>query len=139
MSVLQCVKQTIKSQIARSRNAQDAVPQKIKRAFWVCVYLAFAFWVGVKWLRLQVLGEQVIYQGRRARVNNWANAERVSLVWDGGHEQRCEQKQIKTIYMPATFAFRFVSGFRFWAINWLAVEVDRRLYPQAFAESEGMT
>lgn len=139
MSVLQCVKQTIESQIARSRNDQDTVPQRLKRTFWMCVYLAFACWVGVKWLRLQVLGEQVIYQGRRARVNNWANAERVSLVWDGGHEQHCEQKQIKTIYRPATFAFRFASGFRFWAQNWLAFAVNRRLYPQAFMQTEGET
>jgi len=135
VSVVQCLRQIIREQIARSRNAGDTLQRKIQRAFWVSVYTLYGVWVGVTFLRREVLGERVIWRGKRAWVNNWANSQTVSLRWDGGGEEYCGRQEIKTIYTPATFLLRAQSGFRWWATNWLNIAVDQRLYPEAFGNT----
>ena len=135
MSVMQCLRQIIRGQIARSRNAGDTLQRKIQRAFWVSVYTLYGVWVGVTFLRREVLGERVIWRGKRAWVNNWANSQTVSLRWDGGGEEYCGRQEIKTIYTPATFLLRAQSGFCWWATSWLNIAVDQRLHPEAFGNT----
>jgi len=135
MTVVQCLRQIIRGQIARSRNAGDTLQRKIQRAFWVSVYTLYGVWVGVTFLRREVLGERVIWRGKRAWVNNWANSQTVSLRWDGGGEEYCGRQEIKTIYTPATFLLRAQSGFCWWATSWLNIAVDQRLHPEAFGNT----
>lgn len=135
MGVVQCLRQMVRGQIARSRNAGDTLQRKIQRAFWVFAYTIYAVWVGVTFLRREVLGERVIWRGKRAWVNNWANSQTVSLRWVGGGEEYCGRQEIKTIYAPSTFLFRAQSGFHWWATNWFNFAVDQRLYPEAFGNT----
>lgn len=140
--LVQCVRRQAQSQVARSRYSAETFRRKVVRAFWSLVYLCYAVWVGITFLRREVLGEHVIYRGRRCFVLNWANSDSPTLgALEGPREtlQHCNRDEIVTIYSPSTFLFRFVGGFAWWADSWFSIAVDKRLHPAAFAHCKEAT
>lgn len=138
-SILRSIKRQAQSQFTRSRCSGEGLRQKAVRAFWAAVYFCYAAWVGITFLRREVLGEYVIYRGRRCVVNNWANSEAPDLVTVDGLRQtlkHCNRSDVRTIHTPATYLFRVAGGFTWWADNWFNIAVDKRLYPAAFADRE---
>ena len=133
-NLIRCVRRQAQCQIVRSSYGTESLRQKAARAFWSLVYLCYAVWVGITFLRREVLGEAVIYRGRRCFVWNWANSDSPTLgTMEGSRETFCSRKEIRAIYRPSTFLLRFAGGFTWWADNWFSIAVDRRLYPAAFA------
>jgi hypothetical protein len=121
----------VRQQIAISRNLNEGWRLKMRRLFWCCVYLSWACVVAVRWLRHEVLGERVKYRGRMCCVYNWAASARPWLRWENGFEQYCDRSEIQTLRRPSTYWFRMRSGFRFYALNWLSVNVQNKILREA--------
>ena len=138
-ALLRCVRRQARGQVARSTYTAENLPRKAWRAFWSLVYLCYAVSVGLRFLRHEVLGEHVIYRGKRCWVVNWANSDSPTLGTLGKTRQtleNCNRNEIGTIYRPATFLFRFVNGFTWWMDSWFGIAVDKRLHPAAFAHRQ---
>jgi hypothetical protein len=121
------VNMVVRQQIAMSRNLNEGWRLKMRRLFWCCVYLSWACVVAVRWLRREVLGERVKYRGRICCVYNWAASAHPWLRWENGFEQYCDRSEIQTLRRPSTYWFRMRSGFRFYATNWLSVDVQNKI------------
>ena len=136
-SIWRSVKRQTQSQRYRSQYANENWRQRALRVFWAAAYLCYGLFIGVTFLRREVLGEIVIYRGRRCAVWNWANSESPTLSTLQGPKETlkyCSRKEIRTFRTPSTYVFRFAGGFVWWVDNWFSIAVDRRLYPAAFAD-----
>ena len=120
---------TLRHQRDTSRNLREGAGMKLRRAFWCCAYLLKAVAIGVRGMSREQLGEIVEYDGRRCFVNNWAGSESPSLCADGWHMKRCDRKQMRRIRSVGNYANRFAVMFEWYAMNWLWIDVNARLYP----------
>jgi len=122
--------QAIRKQLAVSRNLNESARVKVGRMLWTHILLVKAVWLGLLALREEQLGSQVVYEGRKCYVCNWAGSDDPTLTGPGGfYEKRCPRSKIRNVITTRELLHRFRTGFRFYVTNWIDIEVHEKLYP----------
>ena len=128
MSFWFIVKRDVGSQWRWSKNLEEGVKLKSMRLFWVCIYFCKALILGFKAMRREQLGSEVVYQGRRLQISNWAGSDSPTLAGEDFYQQNVPRSEIKNIRSLREFRHRFKFGFSFYTSNWYSIDVNNRLY-----------
>lgn len=128
MGVFRTLRRDIGGTIRTSRNLNEPVTKKIRRAFWSVVYLAKGLWIGFRSMFRQQLGSQVMYQGRKLYIANWAGTEFPSLSGDGIYVQFVHRDRIRNIISIQELAHRFDVGFGWYMSSWYGIDINKRIY-----------
>ena len=116
------------SQITVSRNRKEGFRKKIIRLFWSVVFCLVALRVGLRGMKTEQLGEEVIYQGKKYRVNNWAGSERPNLSsTDGGYIEGASRSEIRNIRSLKTMLHRFNVIKSWYLMNWYGIQVNNKV------------
>lgn len=112
-------------------NLHETRRQKVRRVFWMLVYLAFAFRVAFRGMRREQLGSTVVYRGRKVFVSNWAGSAYPTLASsaDGFYETHCDRREIRSVRSVGEYCHRFIACFGWWMGSWFGIAVNKRLYP----------
>jgi len=128
MKLIKILKRDIGTQARVSRNFNEGIMTKMKRAFWLAVYLAKAAKIGAAFMRKEQLGSSVTYKGRKCLVSNWAGSNYPTLAGDDFYEEHCDRLYIKNSRGPREWCHRFVVSVSWYTGSWLAIDVNSRLY-----------
>jgi len=122
-------KYQVKSQLATSRNLRERWTKKLMRAFWSVVYLLKGFLRAFSFVPRECLGSEVIHEGQKRSVCNWAGSDAPTLSGDGFYRQSVPRSEIQNVRSLAEFCHRFRFGFSFYMQNWHSIDVNKKLYP----------
>ena len=128
------LRRDLASQVNTSRNLKESIPLKAARWFWVCVHLIKAIRVAFRSMFREQLGSQVIFEGRRCYISNMAQSAAPTLAdGKGFYRQYVPRDEITNVVNAGELMHRFEFGFSFYSGSWLGIDVNRRLYPRAYA------
>lgn len=133
MGIARTILQRVKHDIAVSRNLGESVPRKALRAVWFFVYLVKAFRCAFNAMRREQLGSRVVYQGRECFISNWSGSGFPTLAGDGFYEQHVPRSEIVNVVNVRELYHRFEFGLSFYLNSWHGIDVNRKMYPEAFA------
>lgn len=93
---------------------------------------------GLRAIGREQLGSQVVFEGRKCFVSNWAGSEHPTLAdGNGFYRQHVPREAIKSVWNLREAWHRFKFGFTHYTWNWMGIDINRRLYPSYFKkESE---
>jgi hypothetical protein len=136
MNLLRIVNRDITKEFHVSRNLGETRWQGLVRAFLCCLCLIKAFCIGVRWTFHEVLGSQVVYDGRKCFISNWARSEHPSLAdGNGFYKQYVPRDQIRSVLNAKEIWHRFSSGVNFYTGYHMNNDINKRLYPAAFRDA----
>lgn len=119
----------IKKQVAISRNLKESFGRKFVRAMWCVVFLTKAILCGLRSMRRECLGSAVYHNGKRRFISNWAGTGSPTICGeDDFYQKDVPRSELISERSLSEFLHRFRFGFRFYATNWLGIDVNRRVY-----------
>lgn len=136
MNILKTMKRDIAKEYHVSRNIGETRLQGLMRAALCFLCLMKALFIGVRWTFREALGSQVVYDGRKCFISNWAGSEYPTLAdGDGFYREHVPRSQIRGIVNLKEIWHRFSSGVNFYTGYHMNNEINKRLYPAAFRGS----
>lgn len=122
----------LKSERNVSRNVGDRPFTKIRRVFWCMVYLLRGLTMAIRSTTREQLGSEVIWKGERWQICNWAGSEFPTLSREGGYEKHVPRSEIKNVISFSELLHRMRNHYRWYVFSWHGIDVNKRLYPEAF-------
>lgn len=121
------LKRGVMDNVITSRNLSESLGKKIRRTFWATIYMLKALRIaaGSLW-REQGLSE-VIYQGRRCYISNWANSSAPTLAGKDFYQQNVPRSEIKNVIDVKELVHRFNFGLSSYMGNWYMIDVNRKV------------
>ena len=127
--VLRILRRDVGDQFKCSRNLKEGWRLRLRRVFWVSVYLSQGVAIALAEMRREHLGSRVVYKGRKCFVCNWARHPSPTLADGSGfYKRNCDRKHIRNVLNLAELKHRFQAGLGFYLGNWFSIKVNRRLY-----------
>jgi hypothetical protein len=128
MEVIRVLKRDIGAQFRVSRNLKERATVRVLRAFWAFVYLCKAFRCGLSAMWEQQLGSQVVWNGRKCVVSNWAGRPFVTLCGNGWYQENCPREEVTNVINARELWHRFTFGVSFYLSSWHGIDVNKRIY-----------
>lgn len=123
------LKRDVLSEWRVSVNLREGVILKLKRLFWVMCYLCVGVMCGLRAIRREQLGSQVVYDGRECVIINWAGSEAPTLSGHEFFQEYVPRAEIRNRFNLREILHRFQFGFEFFTSCHMGSAVNRRLYP----------
>jgi len=111
-----------------SRNAGDSPLTLVRRWLWTAIYLARAVLLGMRAMRREQLGSNVLYQGKRCVISNWAGSEYPTLADGRGfYREHVPRAEITNLLSLRELLHRFNVIFNWYCTSWLNIDVNKKL------------
>lgn len=124
----------IGSQFCVSRNLNEGLWLKLWRALWATVYLLKGLRCACRAVFHEQCGSDVVYEGRRCRISNWAGSASPTLAGDGFYLEHADRSKIRNVITLAELYHRWEFGLSFYMSCHHGLDVNRRLYPAIYAK-----
>lgn len=123
------------SQWRMSRNLQESYAMWFARLLWSCLYLLKAIKIAAVAMAREQIGSDVLYEGRRCRISNWAGSDSPTLAGDGFYLQYADRSKIKNVMSIRELRHRAEFGFSFYMSSWHGLDVNKRLYQHVYCSN----
>jgi hypothetical protein len=133
MNLYRVLKRDVGKEFAVSRNLGESRLTGCLRATLCVWFIAKALCLGVRAMRREQLGSQVTYDGKRCSIVNWAGSDNPHLAGDGFYIAHVPRREIRNIINAKELWHRFSFGVEFYTGYHMNNDINKRLYPAAFA------
>lgn len=131
--MIRALRRDLGSQFRQSRNLNEPLRLKCRRAFWAVVYLVKALKIAVRAMAREQLGSAVVFEGQRCFISNWANGAAPTLAGPCGYRVGVSRERITNVIDARELWHRFEFGFDFYMGSWHGIDVNRRLYGSPYS------
>lgn len=126
--MIRTINRDLGSQFRQSRNLNESLPLKCRRAFWAAVYCLKALKVALRAMAREQLGSRVIFDGREGYISNWAGSAAPTIAGECGYHVGVSRDRLTSVVDARELWHRFEFGFAFYMGSWHGNDVNRRLY-----------
>ena len=126
--MIRTLKRDLGSQFRQSRNLNEPLPLRCRRAFWAAVYCLKALKIALRSMAREQLGSRVIFDGQEGYISNWAGSGAPTITGACGYRVGVSRDRLTSVVDARELWHRFEFGFDFYMGSWHGNDVNRRLY-----------